>query len=300
MKKLSFLMLLCCSLWAAVSMAQNDQKPRYTSFEEGRILSRWSDYSNYPTISYVDSIGGDTIVQGKTYKKVWSWSNAALIWPDDPKYKDGIKKTVRHMVREEGSRIYYRYHAKNTEYLVFDYNWVPRDTIVFENIGHAGRTDTTFLTGYIYDVQTLKQRFPGSVFTNLDDARTYDIHGALLFPEYNPPYYFRHALYFIEGIGLMDEGFNLDQFTAFDIFAVGGVPSPHGYNYIRSGNGTVYVDNGYGLYYPQEPIRTAIGEVEASPILKPDGPIYDLNGRRLSTVPDKGLYIRNGQLKVAR
>ena len=95
-------MLLCCSLWAAVSMAQNDQKPRYTSFEEGRIYSQWIDnrYKYTPDtspiyITYVDSVGGDTIVDNKLYKKVWSWTNHCKVYPD--KFADEpdiVKKCV--------------------------------------------------------------------------------------------------------------------------------------------------------------------------------------------------------------
>ena len=316
MKKLSFLMLLCCSLWAAVSMAQNDQKPRYTSFEEGRIYSQWIDnrYKYTPDtspiyITYVDSVGGDTIVDNKLYKKVWSWTNHCKVYPDKFADEPDIVKKVRCLVRETDGKIYYRKIHNNFEQLIFDYAWVPGDTMVYEHLGAAsGRPDahpgdTTFCVGMISKVSDIYDVLHG--FKNLDGARCYQIDGWPYkkdeIASAEGPLYFRENIaLFVEGLAYFGGCYNWNIFEDFTIGWDGGPCTPTGWNYIRAGDGTVYYDAGHGLYHPQEPIRTAIGEVEASPIPKPNGPIYDLNGRRLSTVPEKGLYIRNGQLKVAR
>ena len=213
---------------------------------------------DYTTVAY--ELRGDTILDGKSYKKEWSthWEDLSHM------------ELTGYFMREDAGKVY-RKEGHSDEYLWFDYEANIGDTIFYDYsfVKVVGHSDTTIVCNGVsrtyrgVDVQV------GYVY---DSGTDYEYH---LIPG--------HIETFYEDLGL---------FTIGDI-----VSDP---SFLTEGSVTelLYVKQGDTMLYQQEEgvlwkDNTGIN----TPKSEQTNVYYDLQGRKV-TNPVRGIYIKDGR-KVA-
>ena len=215
---------------------------------------------DYTTVAY--ELRGDTIIDGKSYKKEWSthWEDLSHM------------ELTGYFMREDAGKVY-RKEEHSDEYLWFDYEANIGDTFFYDYsfVKVVGHSDTTIVCNGVsrtyrgVDVQV------GYVY---DSGTDYEYH---LIPGYIETFY--------EDLGL---------FTSGDI-----VSDP---SFLTTGalSSLLYVKQGDTMLYQQEEgvlwkDNTRIKGVNADN--PEDTPYYDLQGRKV-TNPVRGIYIKDGRKVV--
>ena len=210
---------------------------------------------DYTTVAY--ELRGDTILDGKSYKKEWSthWEDLSHM------------ELTGYFMREDAGKVY-RKEGHSDEYLWFDYEANIGDTIFYDYsfVKVVGHSDTTIVCNGVsrtyrgVDVQV------GYVY---DSGTDYEYH---LIPGYIETFY--------EDLGL---------FTIGDI-----VSDP---SFLTEGSVTelLYVKQGDTMLYQQEEgvlwkDNTGIN----TPKSEQTNVYYDLQGRKVVN-PTRGIYIKNGK-----
>ncbi len=290
----------------AKGQSVDEPLPRRPTYEEGKTVSVVSASVYSPNdgpsqtvrITCLIEVKGDTVIDGKTYKKVWGWNNSEEVWPEFDYWKGSMTKKLYFMAREEGSKIFARALKDEHEMLVFDYAWRQNEVFTFENfyyqedgVNESGDEVISPCEGMVSSIAMARgEENAQTGWMRPDGMRTY------YFTTTKPMDYSDDPLLpnFYEGIGYAGE------ITPWNNLVF---PPPTGLewsylNYVQAGDGTVYYDGGHGLYFPQEPVITGIEQVETNPT-NTKGSLYDLNGRRLSEIPQSGVYIQDGRVKIA-
>ena len=204
---------------------------------------------------------GDIVLNGVTYKRLMS----------DGKFRCGM--------REEDGRIYM--HVTNGwspdhEVLLYDFNAQPGDVFEDPNDG----------TG----IQWMQVEQVGQVSVNGQNRRCMVMYRYTKDPIFGKELGGRFADYWIEGIGCTG-----NPYFTFWRNIIGNWPL------------LLSCYDGDECIFNIEEFSDAVSSIEASVNDAPkigratlDEPIYDLQGRRLSAKPQKGLYIQNGKKKVVK
>ena len=107
----------------------------YPIVEEGKV---WSTYHNFYTgsgFSEFTKFEGDTLINGKTYLKVWKTSDTTLsAW------------TYDGQIREDGYGVYYGYAYSSDELLIYTFHVAPGDTIYLRDSNIPFVLDSTGMT----------------------------------------------------------------------------------------------------------------------------------------------------------
>ncbi len=258
-------MLLGILFVLAGSMTAQEDKPCLVA--EGLQWARCNYAAQHIyTIAY--ELRGDTVIDGKTYKKEWQtrWEDLSHMAP-----------TNRYM-REEGGKVYHK-TADGEEFLWFDYNANIGDTIFYRDsfIKIIGYSDTTFTCNGI------SQTYKGvDVQVGAYDIYIGDSDSSIHYDYYLIP---GEMVTFYEALGLLTSG---DVFLTLEPMQAGITfllwVKRDGIMLYQLEEGLLWQDN-TGVALPTE--RDIIT------------PYYDLQGRPVST-PTCGIYIKDGKKVVIK
>ena len=211
---------------------------------------------DYRSVAY--ELRGDTIINGKSYKKEWStdWEDLSHM------------ELTGNFMREEAGKVY-RKSKNSNEYLWFDYEANIGDTIFYDDcfVKVIGHSDTTIVCNGVsrtykgVDVQV------GSIFGSDTD------YEYSLVPGYVDTFY--------EDLGLFRNG---DVVSDPSFLTTGG--------WIEllwlKRDGTMLYQQEEGVLWRD---NTSIKGINAD---NPDAPYYDLQGRKVAN-PTRGIYIKDGK-----
>ena len=247
--------------------AQEWNQEYYPFVEEGKVWNCFASYSSSLAIGAPESItciftmSGDTLINDNTYKKV-----SCL-------FKDFYGDEEQHYycaVREEDYRVFIVEAESKEEKMLYDFSQ-PKETQIlsYENHKYA-RLSGVHPTSFSY-------------YANLLTFDLYEIIG----DEIN---FYNGLGVWVEGIGnAYGNPFACDLYSDELSF---GIPI----TVISCVKDDVCY---YWREWMSEPSSgpSSIQEMSKS---TSDAPIYDLQGRRLSATPQKGVYIQNGKKKLIK
>ena len=242
--------------------------------EEGKVWSCCASITSSDIANCFFTMSGDTLINDNTYKKV------------SCQFKDFYGDEEQHYycaVREEDYRVFIVEAETKEEKMLYDFSH-PQEDIVLSYDGQ------TFARGAGY--------YYGNVFPPTGQLcfRVYK-GDVVLDPIYSP------FNIWAEGAG----PFMGNPFYAGGM--IGYEPDPFfGYPFLliscMKGDKCMYYDWWSAVIITPDPEDeeeegdpTSIQEMSKS---TPDAPIYDLQGRRLSATPQKGVYIQNGKKKLVK
>ena len=226
--------------------------------EEGKSwrIVRISASSQSPAAYLSYKMAGDTIIEGKTWKKVYEGTNLERYWI---------------LVREENKRVYFRpYVGAQTDALLYDFNVKVGDSLFFYDI-------------FEYSSQAqLEAKNPligPTVVNKVEELENSGHRYRQIVVDYGDRYSFENA----KDIWTESIGSSIHPFFR------------HTYhNALRKGSGFFLLETcvvGDEVIYHRE--ITGLTTPQVNPI-KNDA-IYDLSGRRLQAIPQRGVYIVNGK-----
>ena len=228
-------------------------------FEEGKTwvvdLTKWGK-DVYAT--HTNVVRGDSVVDGISYKKVYRTT------------KENLEDlALYYLAREENGVAYFREDEK--EHVLFDFNRKVGDEFFIE-------TETSYYSskykGIITEISTVEGN-DGIVRKSF----TFDVF--YKFEEDGTEYYPSFPLTFIEGIGEVANGIELD----YCIGCTGGdVPK---LRCVHNADGVHIYGNGEGCK------TLGIESIESNERI--DNSIYDMTGRKFNEEPAKGIYIQGGK-----
>ncbi len=211
---------------------------------------------DYTTVAY--ELRGDTIIDGKSYKKEWSthWEDLSHM------------ELTGYFMREEAGKVY-RKEGHSDEYLWFDYEANIGDTIFYDYsfVKVVGHSDTTIVCNGV------SRTYKGV------DVQVGGISGSDTDYEYSlvPGY----VETFYEDLGLFR---NSDVVSDPSFLTTGG--------WIEllwlKRDGTMLYQQEEGILWRD---NTSIKGINAD---NPDAPYYDLQGRKVAN-PTRGIYIKDGK-----
>ena len=257
------LLIIALALFGFRATAQ-----QYRPFvEEGKTwriarLIPLNDDPTYPVSHVYYRMKGDTIVAGKTWKIV---RESGLIEPGDPVVYNSY---CRCLVREENKRVYFSPYPGREE-LMYDFNASVGDTLALHNIYYFEERNTAAefekyspLCDSITIVSEDKITSVGRSYRGLILSRKLDGN--------------ERKASWVEGIGDVNDIF-------FQTIPLGLICGPALLlEECSVGDEILYHDDITGLTMPQvNPIK--------------NDAIYDLSGRRLQAIPQRGVYIVNGK-----
>lgn len=211
---------------------------------------------DYTTFAY--ELHGDTIIDGKSYKKEWS-----TCWED-----------LSHMeltgcfMREEAGKVY-RKEGHSDEYLWFDYEANIGDTIFYGNsfVKVIGHSDTTIVCNGVSHTYRGVDVQVGYVY----DSGTDNEYN--LIPGYIETFY--------EELGLFTNG---DVVRGPSFLETGGRIE---LLWLKRDDTMLYQQE-EGIFWKDNT------SIEAVKVNNHDTPYYDLQGRKV-VVPTRGIYIKDGK-----
>lgn len=225
---------------------------------------------------YCYQIDGDTILNGETWQKVYSY----IAWPQ-------FNYNYFAAVRDVGNKVYAIAKGSNKPRLLYNFDLKVGNTVKcgveganFGCLLDAGEKPDTLLGFPLkYSLRVEKIDTIRSTYTGMEYRRfTLKLNDA-----YNYPIWGIDEIVWIEGIGSGAGPFSPWQ------------PLPQKGSFRQS----CYVGDSYifgqDLYYEEE-YPSVVGSLK--PTLKKNSAIYDLDGRQQPKAPQKGVYIVNGK-KVA-
>ena len=222
---------------------------------------QWAKCFHYHTGEYTTctyELRGDTIIDGKVYKKEWYTH-----------YEDlSHMKLTGHFMREEAEKVY-RKDERNDEYLWFDYAANIGDTIFYEDsfVKVIGYSDTTIVCN---GVSRTYRGVDVQVGTNTGSYTDYEYS---LIPGYIETFY--------EDLGLFK---NRDFVSDPSFFATGGIFE---LLWIKR-DGTMLYQQEENVFWKDNT------NIEVHRINQTPSPYYDLQGRPIAN-PTRGIYIKDGK-----
>ena len=259
----NFLLIIALALFGFRATAQ-----QYRPFvEEGKTwriarLIPLNEDPTYPVSHVYYRMKGDTIVAGKTWKIV---RESELIEPGDPVVYNSY---CRYLVREENKRVYFSPYPGREE-LMYDFNVSVGDTLALHNIYYFEEQSTAAefekhsrLCDSIAIVSEETIKSVGRSYRGLILSRKLDGNEC--------------KASWIEGIGGVSDIF----FQTIPLELICGPMFV--LEECSVGDEILYHDDITGLTMPQ-----------VNPIT--NDAIYDLSGRRLQAIPQRGVYIVNGK-----
>jgi len=120
----------------------------YPLVGEDKLWSTWHNICLCGGSSTFTKFEGDTLINGKIYKIVWTTSDTNLTgW-----YEEG-------QIREENGKVYYGYSYSTAEFLLYDFSALPGDTLYLHGSDYPYIMDsigwTTMLNGEVRPVYYL-------------------------------------------------------------------------------------------------------------------------------------------------
>ena len=231
--------------------------------EDGKVWW-YEDYSGYyfwPEDVFRMFIDGDTIANGKTWKKLYHNHTA------------GAVPVFAKALREDGGRVY-KLEEDGSETLAFDFTLNIGDRYAPEN--GDGRymeviaVDTMLSEGMAHR-RLILQQYVGGIATDLTC--------------------------WVEGIG-SDYGIDLTAFWSVSDWKVAKKREEDVYNYCFfecvNANGQCVYSNKWKSYYEPQSVMPVQFKDSAT------NTCYDLHGRRVQSKPAKGVYIRGGRKVVVK
>ena len=259
----NFLLIIALALFGFRAAAQ-----QYRPFvEEGKTwriarLTSLNDDPTYPVSHLYYRMKGDTIVAGKTWKIV---RRSELTWPGDPVVYNSY---CRYLVREENKRVYFSPYPGREE-LMYDFNASVGDTLALHNIYYFEERNTAAefekyspLCDSITIVSEDKITSVGRSYRGLILSRKLDGN--------------ERKARWVEGIGDVYDIF----FQTIPLELICGPALV--LEECSVGDEILYHDDITGLTTPK---------LDATD----KAAIYDLSGRRLQAIPQRGVYIVNGK-----
>ncbi|MFC2394070.1 MAG: hypothetical protein ACFNO3_01840 [Alloprevotella tannerae] len=257
------LLIIALALFGFRAAAQ-DYRPFVEEGKTWRIarLTSLNDDPTYPVSHVYFRMKGDTIVAGKTWKIV---RRSGVTEPGDPVVYNSY---CRYLVREENKRVYFSPYPGREE-LMYDFNVSVGDTLALHNIYYFDERNTAAefekyspLCDSITIVSEDKITSVGRSYRGLILSRKLDGNEC--------------KASWIEGIGGVSDIF----FQTIPLGLICG--SALVLEECSVGDEILYHDDITGLTMPQvNPIKNTA--------------IYDLSGRRLQAIPQRGVYIVNGK-----
>ena len=263
------LLIIALALFGFRAAAQ-DYRP---FVEEGKMwrvasISPQNYDLTYPVDHEYYYMKGDTIVAGKTWKKVYHTSFSKFDF----------------LVREENKRVYYAPYPGREE-LMYDFNVAVGDTVAYRDIQEFYNGDTA----ENYERQCRNWDSVAVVATNevIENTghayRSYNLYREWTYNYYNPDEYntnvevgyAREA--WIECLGSTGNAF---QHAITTTWLIGS--RRHVLEECSVGNEILYHHDLSGITAPK---------LDATD----KAAIYDLSGRRLQAIPQRGVYIVNGK-----
>ena len=259
----NFLLIIALALFGFRATAQ-----QYRPFvEEGKTwriarLIPLNEDPTYPVSHVYYRMKGDTIVAGKTWKIV---RKSALTEPGDPVVYNSY---CRYLVREENKRVYFSPYPGREE-LMYDFNVSVGDTLALHNIYYFEERNTAAefekyspLCDSITIVSENKITSVGRSYRGLILSRKLDGNEC--------------KASWIEGIGGVSDIFV--QTIPLGLICGSALVLEE----CSVGDEILYHDDITGLTTPK---------LDATD----KAAIYDLSGRRLQAIPQRGVYIVNGK-----
>ena len=257
------LLIIALALFGFHAAAQ-DYRPFVEEGKTWRIarLTSLNDDPTYPVSHFYYRMKGDTIVAGKTWKIV---RRSGVTEPGDPVVYNSY---CRYLVREENKRVYFSPYPGREE-LMYDFNVSVGDTLALHNIYYFEERNTAAefekyspLCDSITIVSEDKITSVGRSYRGLILSRKLDGNEC--------------KASWVEGIGGVSDIF-------FQTIPLGLICGPALIlEECSVGDEILYHDDITGLTTPK---------LDATD----KAAIYDLSGRRLQAIPQRGVYIVNGK-----
>ena len=215
------------------------------------------------TYSYV--VRGDTAIGDFNYKKLY--------------YRKGDTERLAFMMREQGSKVFKLYPNKE-ERLFFDFgrddvglvhHWISQDGGEIVNwVIHT--IDTVLVKKNYFRRYCCYQKYSGKELTAIEEGAS------------------AQKDYWVEGVGSARYGIEAD---GLELFARLPGITEYFVSCYENGDSIFTADD-----FTRPAYTTEIKGVKGCALQ--DGPYYDLQGRRISSKPLKGLYIKNGNKLIVK
>ena len=241
--------------------------------EEGKTwrvasISPRNDDLTYPVDHEYYFMKGDTIVAGKTWKKVYHTSSSKFDF----------------LVREENKRVYYAPYPGREE-LMYDFNVAVGDTVAYRDIREFYNGDTAEnYEKYCRNWDSIAVETIDEVKDKAGHAyRCYGLYRKWTYNYYNPDEYNTEVQVgeardiWIECLGSTGNAF---QHAITTTWLIGS--RQHVLEECSVGDEILYHHDLSGITAPK---------LDATD----KAAIYDLSGRRLQAIPQRGVYIVNGK-----
>ena len=263
-------MLAIIMIGSMKAVAQEWDHEYFPFVEEGKVWNCHAviTHDDYLTpFNCIFTMRGDTLINDNTYKKV------------SCQFKDFYGDEEQHYycaVREEDYRVFIVEAETKEEKMLYDFSH-PQEDILLSN------DDLKYVRGAGYEHGFLFPRRGQLCFMLFEG---YEINNNHL---YNNEW--------IEGVG----SYLCNPFAVV-LPAINIIDPFFGYPFVliscmKDEKCMFYADWMIRTYNPEEEKWTSIQEMSKS---TSDAPIYDLQGRRLSAAPQKGVYIQNGKKKLVK
>ena len=235
--------------------AAQDYRPFVEEGKSWRIV-RISASSQSPAAYLSYKMAGDTIIAGKTWKKVYEGTNLERYWI---------------LVREENKCVYFcPYVGAQTDALLYDFNVKVGDSLFFYDI---------FEYSSQAQFEAKNPLIGPTVVNKVEELENSGHRYRQIVVDYGDRYSFENA----KDIWTESIGSSIHPFFR------------HTYhNALRKGSGFFLLETfvvGDEVIYHRE--ITGLTTPQVNPIT--NDAIYDLSGRRLQAIPQRGVYIVNGK-----
>ena len=270
--------LIFCSQGLSMAIAQEEEREYVPFVEEGKVWycghahSKDDHFPRSPEdpeglgIDCIFTMSGDTLINGREYKKVYC---------QFMEYYGDESQHYYCAVREENYQVFIIEEETIEEKLIYDFSRPNEIITMTYNDYQFVRTEGE---------RSFQDLLPGQL-------------GYLIckFTENGEIDYSHGPSYWIDGVG--DGGNNPFAFEPSFIATYSG------YKFgVRIGTITCMKDGEYiyNLSWMVLPSEDSIDEKEYTYNSPKESTLYDLQGRRLSSTPQKGVYIRGGRKYVVR
>ena len=260
---------VCGGVYNEINSKGNGENGAFSFCTEGKtwnyiFFHAENDGAHRDPYSYV--VRGDTLIGDFSYKKIYS-------------QKDGTER-LSFMMREEGSKVFKLHPEEEEEKLFFDFG---RDDVGL--VHHWKSEDLDFIANWmIYAIDSVQ------VNDNLFRRYYCYLQYAKTEQDTVDEGHAQYRDYWVEGIGSARYGIEANNLEMHD--RLPGVTE-----YFIS-----CYENGKCLFTAEDfakPAYTTDMQTLRNSTLQEE-PFYNLQGRRLSATPQKGVYIQNGKKKLVK
>jgi len=269
-------MLVIILIGSMKTVAQEWDHEYFPFVEEGKVWNCCAiSPQNVDIANCFFTMSGDTLINDNTYKKV------------SCQFKDFYGDEEQHYycaVREEDYRVFIVEAETKEEKMLYDFSH-PQEDIILSYDGRNFARGAGFYYGNVFPPtgQLCFKIFEGDVVQG-PTCYPYNIWVEGAGPFLGNP--------FVAG-GLIDCGDEPDPIFGYPLYLISCIKGEKRM-YHTDWSAVIFIDP---EDEEEEGDPTSIQEMSKS---TPDAPIYDLQGRRLSAAPQKGVYIQNGKKKLVK